>query len=402
MYFIYILKNSQSLLKNKIKMGVQSAFTNTSVFDRPYFEALFGGSQFPDGTYMIDYEDEIIEFQKWYMEVLGDIRSANMFTYPVSSVSLLRVDGKFKDEDFAKWIVRHNMKWSDSNLFIDKSVTSLSNCCFYGDEDIMYKTTYRADLVISSFEKLYESFKGKFIYVLSLNNQWKKARPVRLTGRDLYKITISNGKTVILTDNHINPTLDGDKVTTDLTEEDWLRFNPHHTIIFDDDYKETEFIKGDDGDIYYKISSIEKFEEEVPYVYCVEVEDSLSPYFTLANGLVTHNCRLKSNIKDIGYFNSIGGSALKVGSVKVSTVNLARVALESNGDEDKYIEILKDTLDVNFKVLDRVRHIIKRNVEKGLLPNFTHGLIDFEHLYNTVGNHRCPITPFPVIAGVFV
>lgn len=38
-----------------------------------------------------------------------------------------------------------------------------------------------------------------------------------------------------------------------------------------------------------------------------------------------------------------------------------------------------------MKILDVVRSIIKRNVEKGLLPNFTYGLIDFEHLYNTVG-----------------
>ena len=30
------------------------------------------------------------------------------------------------------------------------------------------------------------------------------------------------------------------------------------------------------------------------------------------------------------YFNSIGGTALKVGSVKVSTINLARLALENN------------------------------------------------------------------------
>jgi hypothetical protein len=48
--------------------GSQSAFTNTSVFDRPYFEALFGGSEFPDGSFMIDFEEEIIEFQKLYME----------------------------------------------------------------------------------------------------------------------------------------------------------------------------------------------------------------------------------------------------------------------------------------------------------------------------------------------
>ncbi len=201
----------------------QSAFTNTSVFDRPYFEALFGGAEFPDGTFMIDYEEEIIEFQKWYMEEMAAIRHENMFTFPVSTISLLRQNGKFVDEDFAVWAIKHNMEWSDSNIFCDSSVNSLSNCC-----------------------------------------------------------------------------------------------------------------------------------------------------------------RLKSNIEDLGYFNSIGGTALKVGSIKVSTVNLARIALDTNSEEE-YLEELKKRVTINLKALDRVRYIIKRNVEKGLLPNFTFGLIDFEHLYNTIG-----------------
>ena len=201
----------------------QSAFTNTSVFDRPYFEALFGGSEFPDGTFMIDYEDEIIEFQKWYMETMAEIRHENMFTFPVSTISLLRQNGKFVDEDFAIWGIKHNMEWSDSNIFCDSSVNSLSNCC-----------------------------------------------------------------------------------------------------------------------------------------------------------------RLKSNIADLGYFNSVGGTALKVGSVKVSTINLARIALDTNSEEE-YLEELKRRTIINLKALDCVRYIIKRNVEKGLLPNFTYGLIDFPHIYNTIG-----------------
>ena len=206
-----------------VRDGSQSAFTNTSVFDHPYFEALFGGAIFPDGSFMIDYEEEIIEFQKWYMEVMSDIRSSSMFTFPVSTISLLRQDGKFVDEDFAKWAIKHNMKWSDSNLFVDSSVNSLSNCC-----------------------------------------------------------------------------------------------------------------------------------------------------------------RLKSNIEDLGYFNSIGGTALKVGSVKVSTINLARIALDTKTEEE-YLKELEHRVEVDLQALDAVRHIIKRNVDKGILPNFSHGLIDFEHLYNTIG-----------------
>ena len=52
-----------------------------------------------------------------------------MMTFPVSSISLLKQNGKFVDEGFARGACKHNMKWNDSNLFIDNSVTSLSNCC---------------------------------------------------------------------------------------------------------------------------------------------------------------------------------------------------------------------------------------------------------------------------------
>lgn len=83
-------------------------------------------------------------------------------------------------------------------------------------------------------------------------------------------------------------------------------------------------------------------------------------------------------------FNSIGGTALKVGSVKVSSINLARLALEHDNELD-YLVALKDITELNCKVLDVVRHIIRRNDEKRLLPNFSKGLVDFEHLYNTIG-----------------
>lgn len=112
-----------------VRDGMQSAFTNVSVFDEPYLEALFGGSEFPDGTFMIDEIEEIKEFQKVFMDVVADIRQKNMFTFPVLTISLLRQNHKFIDEDFARWGIAHNMKWNDSNLFIDDSVTSLSNCC---------------------------------------------------------------------------------------------------------------------------------------------------------------------------------------------------------------------------------------------------------------------------------
>lgn len=206
-----------------LRGGIQSAFTNTSVFDRPYLEALFGGAEFPDGSFMIDEIEGIMDFQKIYLETMSEIRSKNMMTFPVNTISLLKQNGKFVDEEFAKYAIKHNMKWNDSNIFADSSVNSLSNCC-----------------------------------------------------------------------------------------------------------------------------------------------------------------RLKSNIEDLGYFNSIGGTALKVGSVKVGTINLARLALE-NKTEKEYLVALKELVELDLKCLDRVRYIIKRNVDKKLLKNFSYEIVDFEHLYNTIG-----------------
>jgi Oxygen-sensitive ribonucleoside-triphosphate reductase len=207
-----------------LRGSIQSAFTNVNFFDHPYFEAIFGGSEFPNGEFMIDYEEEIIEFQKLFLKEMGEIRNQNMMTFPVSTISLLTTpDGKFVDEEFARWACEHNRKWNDSNWFVDSSVTSLSSCC-----------------------------------------------------------------------------------------------------------------------------------------------------------------RLRNDFSELGYYNSIGGAALKVGSVKVSTINLARIAYETE-TEQQYLNRLKEVLEINLKLLDVQRHIIQRNIEKGLLHTFDCKMIEMKYLYSSIG-----------------
>ena len=82
--------------------------------------------------------------------------------------------------------------------------------------------------------------------------------------------------------------------------------------------------------------------------------------------------------------NTIGGAALKVGSVKVSTINLARIAYETN-NEQEYLTQLKNTLEINLKLLDCQRNIIQRNIEKGLLHTFDCKMIEMEYLYSSIG-----------------
>ena len=65
------------------------------------------------------------------------------------------------------------------------------------------------------------------------------------------------------------------------------------------------------------------------------------PYFTLPNGVITHNCRLLSDTTKLDAFiNSIGGTALSIGSIKVNTINLMRIAYESEFNEKKIVRAM--------------------------------------------------------------
>ena len=203
----------------------QTVFSNMSIFDKLYLEELFGGREYPDGTYVIDYIEEIMEAQKVFMEVVSETRQTQLFTYPVLTYSLIYKDNKFQDEESARWASNHNRKWNDANFFISETAGALSNCC---------------------------------------------------------------------------------RLISDTTQLD-------------------------------------------PFI------------------------------------NSIGGTALSVGSVKVSTMNLEAIALEYPNNQEGFLERLTEIQDINMKALDCVRHIIQRNIEKGLLPNFSDGGMEMDKLYNTVG-----------------
>lgn len=224
----YLKQNFQKLIfrLNQPFLRIdQCAFTNISVFDRCYIESLFGGMEFPDGTFAIDCIEEIIEVQKIFMEVVSEIRTEQMFTFPILTYSLYYKDGQFQDEDFARWCSDHNMKWMDSNFFVSSNIGVLSNCC-----------------------------------------------------------------------------------------------------------------------------------------------------------------RLLSDTQKLDVFvNSIGGSALSVGSCRVSTINLVRIAYESKFNKNKYIKILKDRVLLDCKALSSMRHILKRNIEKGLLPNYQEGALELEKQFCTIG-----------------
>ena len=244
----YFLKDPETYLRQNFQKFIyrlnqpfiridQAAFTNVSVFDRLYLENLFGGVEFPDGSFAIDEIEEIMNAQKIFCEVVADIRTENMFTFPVLTASLLYKDDKFADEEFARWISDHNTKWMDFNFFCSDNVGVLSNCC---------------------------------------------------------------------------------RLLSDTSKLD-------------------------------------------------------------------------------AFINSIGGTALSVGSCRVSTINLARIAYEAlqydkpekevptEKAKQKYLSILRDRVELDCKALFSMREIIEKNIKRNLLPNYTEGALELDKQFCTIG-----------------
>lgn len=107
----------------------QSAYTNFSIMDREYYVGLFGGLSFPNGDLAIDYIEDFMKYQKDFLEYINELREEKGFTFPVLTFSAIFKDGEWQDEDMAKFAVRHNMKWGDTNMYVSDNADVLSSCC---------------------------------------------------------------------------------------------------------------------------------------------------------------------------------------------------------------------------------------------------------------------------------
>lgn len=99
-------------------------------------------------------------------------------------------------------------------------------------------------------------------------------------------------------------------------------------------------------------------------------------------------CRLRSEQKS-EYFNSFGSGSSKIGSLGVCSINLPRIAIKSNGDEDKFFEMLAYFVGVASKINNAKRHIIQKRINNGNEPLYTLGFMDISHQYSTLGVNGC-------------
>lgn len=111
-------------------------------------------------------------------------------------------------------------------------------------------------------------------------------------------------------------------------------------------------------------------------------------------------CRLRNDGSNSDFFNSIGGSSTKIGSLGVVTINIPRLAFKSNNREE-FLEYVQEYAEMAAKINRVKRHILKKRIDGGYYPLYTLGFMNLNKQYCTTGligiNEACEIQKLPIL-----
>jgi anaerobic ribonucleoside-triphosphate reductase len=344
----------------------QSLFSNVSVFDKYFIESIVGSYVHPITGKLLN-ADILMKIQEMYLDIMNEEMHRTPITFPVTTACMsIDENNEIVDKDFLDMVSKKDLEFGFINFYTGKTST-LSSCCLAGYQNVVYETSegqFVGEISAAVNNQIVNKSK---IFKIYYNGGMRNAKPVKIPfyGKKMFHVETVGGICLDVTNDHFNPTKNGDKLTTNLTTDDCLKIE---NKIF----------------CYDKIKSIEEVEYDDSFVYCFEMEDKSAPYFTLANGIVTHNCRLRSEMQT-EYFNSFGSGGTKIGSLSVATINLPRIAFKAKGNEKKFFKDLEEKVNLCFKVNYVRRKLIQQKIDEGFHPLYTHGFVSTKTQYSTCG-----------------
>lgn len=128
----YTIRNQfQSLIYSfnyPFRSGRESSFTNVSIMDRGFMEALAKDYTLPEGMEL--NIDSTLELSKYFFEYYTDINcKEGIFTFPVITLAIsLNDEGNYTDPDFVDWVAEINAKKALGNIMVSKP-SKFSSCC---------------------------------------------------------------------------------------------------------------------------------------------------------------------------------------------------------------------------------------------------------------------------------
>lgn len=107
--------------------GGQSVFWNISIFDKEFFNTMYGEFYFPDGSTPV--WETFNWLQKKYLHWLNQERLKCILTFPVVSVALIYKNHEFVDTELFDYTCQEYAEGNSFFTYINDSPESLSSCC---------------------------------------------------------------------------------------------------------------------------------------------------------------------------------------------------------------------------------------------------------------------------------
>jgi ribonucleoside-triphosphate reductase (formate) len=107
--------------------GYQSVFWNISLYDKFYFDSMFGDFVFPDMT-KPDWES-LKKLQCLFMKWFNIERTKAVLTFPVVTAAMLIKDGKPADEEFSDFCAGELAQGNSFFIYQSERADSLASCC---------------------------------------------------------------------------------------------------------------------------------------------------------------------------------------------------------------------------------------------------------------------------------
>lgn len=138
--------------------------------------------------------------------------------------------------------------------------------------------------------------------------------------------------------------------------------------------------------MYFRVTDIHPV-EDYPHdsVYCFEMDNQDEPYFTLPNGMITHNCRLRNEMQENTFSFTLGAGGVSTGSKCVMTMNVNRLVQNATRDNIPIEEAVAAQTEKLHKYLLAFNAILKENLVKHMLPIYEAGFISLDKQYLTIG-----------------
>jgi len=384
------------------RVGFQNPFSNATmdlqVNDIIKNDPIIIGGEIQNASYE-EFQEEMDLFNKAFAEVMysGDA-SGRVFSFPIPTYNITKdFDWDYNVNTYiwkiaAKFGIPYFSNFVNSDM---KPSDARSMCPLTPDTKVMVRTKQNDVRVAPIIDIINNMQTKKTYYEVWTPEGWRKAKYVRVPKTDVYEIILSNGAKVRMGENHLQPVRNGKVLKAkDLRVGMWLPFNKEPIIssmgkkymitgvdnrnnrlsknpVYRIDYPERKFygdyFAEDEKYNYYKIVKITKIDYRGAYLYCFEVEND-EHLFMLANGLITHNCRLRL---DTNMLRKRGGGLFGAnpltGSIGVCTLNLPRVGIVSK-NEDEVFHSINYLIDKASEGLEKKREVIEKFTDMGMYP----------------------------------